>query len=107
MNIDQLKAFYKVVLTGGFTKAGRALHITQSAVSQQVQALEHSFGITLFDRSGKKVLLTGEGEILLSYAKRLFDLYEEIVTLFELQQTLTKGKISIASTSSFLGYRLS
>jgi DNA-binding transcriptional LysR family regulator len=98
MNIDQLKAFYKVAQTGSFTKAGRTLFITQSAVSQQVQALEHSLGITLFDRSGKKVLLTGEGEILLSHAKRLFDLYEEIVTLFGLQQTLRKGKISIAST---------
>ena len=98
MNIDQLRAFYTVARTGSFTQAAGKLYITQSAVSQQVQALEHSLGITLFDRSGKKVSLTGEGEILLSYAKRLFDLYGEIVSLFELQRTLKKGKISIAST---------
>lgn len=98
MNFDQLKAFYRVALTGGFTKAARALHLTQPAVSQQIQALEHSLGITLFDRSRKKVRLTTEGEILLSYAKRLFDLYEEISILFKHQQTLQKGKIIIGST---------
>jgi len=98
MNIEHLKAFYKVSQEGSFTKAARTLYITQSAVSQQVQALEHSLQIKLFDRSGKKILLTSQGESLLSYAKKLFGLYEEIESLFELQKTLEKGKIKIAST---------
>ena len=98
MNIDQLKSFYRVARTGSFTKAAGELHITQSAVSQQVQALEHSLGIKLFDRSRKKVFLTTEGETLSAYAKRLFDLYEEIENVFEFQQKLQKGKIKIAST---------
>ena len=98
MNLDKLKAFHKIALTSSFTKAARMLHLTQSAVSQQIQSLEDTFGISLFDRSNKKVRLTGEGETLLSYTERLFDLYDEIVTLFELQQTLQKGKITIGST---------
>ena len=98
MNIDQLKSFYRVAQTGSFTKAAGELHITQSAVSQQVQALEHSLGITLFDRSRKRVFLTTEGETLSSYARRLFDLYDEIETVFESQQELKKGKFKIAST---------
>jgi len=98
MNIDQLKSFYRVARTGSFTKAAGELHITQSAVSQQVQALEHSLGITLFDRSRKKIFLTSEGETLSTYARRLFDLYEEIESVFELQQKLQKGRIKIAST---------
>ena len=98
MNFDQLKTFFSVASVGSFTQAARTLHLTQPAVSQQIQALEHSLGITLFDRSRKKVRLTSEGEILQSYSKRLFDLYEEIATLFEYQQTLKRGKISIGST---------
>jgi len=107
MNIDQLKAFYRVARTGSFTKAAGELHITQSAVSQQVQALEHSLGITLFDRSRKKVFLTTEGETLSAYARRLFDLYEEIENVFSLQQKLQKGKIRIASTRVLGTYFLS
>lgn len=98
MNFDQLKAFYCVTLSGSFTQAAGMLHLSQPAVSQQIQALEHSLGITLFDRSRKKVRLTSEGEILKSYSKQLFDLYDEISTLFEHQQTLKRGKISIGST---------
>ena len=48
MNFDQLKTFFSVALAGSFTKAARTLHLTQPAVSQQIQALEHSLGITLF-----------------------------------------------------------
>ena len=98
MNFDQLRAFNSVASAGSFTQAARSLHLTQPAVSQQIQALEHSLGTILFDRSRKKVRLTREGEILQSYSKRLFDLYEEITTLFEYQQTLKRGKISIGST---------
>jgi len=98
MNIDQLKSFYRVARTGSFTKAAGELHISQSAVSQQIQALEHSLAIKLFDRSRKKVFLTTEGETLSAYAGRLFELYEEIENVFELQRKLRKGKIKIAST---------
>jgi len=99
MNIDQLKAFHKVAYTGSFTKAARELFLSQPAVSQQIQALESSLGITLFDRSGKKVRLTGEGEILLSYTNRIFHLYDEIELLFGQLQSLEKGKITIGATA--------
>ena len=99
MNIDQLKAFQKVALTGSFTKAASELFLTQPAVSQQIQTLESSLGTILFDRSGKKVNLTSEGAILLSYTERLFSLYEEIKTLFDHLQNLKKGKITIGSTA--------
>lgn len=99
MNIDQLKAFHKVAYTSSFTKAARELFLSQPAVSQQIQALESSLGITLFDRSGKKVRLTDEGEILLSYTNRLFHLYEEIELLFGQLRSLEKGKITLGATA--------
>ncbi|MBU2054604.1 MAG: LysR family transcriptional regulator [Proteobacteria bacterium] len=61
MNVDHLKAFQKVAATGSFTKAARELFLTQSAVSQQIRALENEIGGRLFDRSGKEIRLTGEG----------------------------------------------
>jgi DNA-binding transcriptional LysR family regulator len=99
MNLDQLKAFHQVAATGSFTKASRILFITQPAVSQQVQALESYFGITLFDRSGKKVMLTSEGEILLTYTANLFRHYNEIEELFGQMQKLKMGKITIGATA--------
>jgi len=61
MNVDQLKAFHKVAATGSFTKAAREFCLTQSAVSRQIRALEDEIGGRLFDRSGRRINLTGEG----------------------------------------------
>jgi len=99
MNVDQIKAFHKVAVLGSFTKAARELFLTQSAVSQQIGTLEAEIGGRLFDRSGKKIRLTGEGEVLLDYAEKLFDLHEEIETLFGSLRTLQKGKIALGATA--------
>jgi DNA-binding transcriptional LysR family regulator len=99
MNFDHLKTFHKVALTGSFTKAAKQIFLTQPAVSQQIQALESSLGSTLFDRSGKKIRLTGEGEILLSYTHRLFHIYEEIELLLGQLRGLEKGKITLGATA--------
>jgi len=98
MNFDQLKTFYMIAQTGGFTKASRSLYISQSAVSQQIQALEYSLGFKLFDRSTKKTSLTKEGENLFTYTKRLFELYDEITTLSNSHKSINKGKLAFAST---------
>ena len=99
MNVDQLKAFHKVAALGSFTKAARELFLTQSAVSQQIGALEAEIGGRLFDRSGKGIRLTGEGEVLLAYAEKLFELHEEIDAIFGSLRTLQKGKIAVGATA--------
>ena len=57
--------------TGGFTTAAREVFLSQSAVSHSVKALEQDVGCRLFDRIGKKVLLTQAGETLLVHAERV------------------------------------
>lgn len=99
MNIDQIKAFHKIVATGSFTEAARHLYLTQSAVSQQILALEDEVGVRLFDRSAKRIRMTAEGEALLVYAQRLLDLQDEIESLFGSLKTLQKGKISLGATA--------
>ncbi|MCP4746962.1 MAG: LysR family transcriptional regulator [Desulfobacteraceae bacterium] len=99
MNFDQLNAFHKVAEVGSFTVAARELFLTQPAISQQIQSLETHYGIILFDRSGKKVTLTAEGKLLLSYTDKLFSLLEQIEVLFGQLHGLQKGKIVIGATA--------
>ena len=71
IDVALLRAFVAVAESGGMTSAARALHRTQGAVSQQIARLERLFGVKLFDRRPGTVLLTGEGERLLTSAYRL------------------------------------
>src|SRR5947207_1990871 len=67
----QLRAFVTLARTGSFTLAARELFLSQSAVSHSVRALEGDVGCRLFDRMGKKVLLTQAGEQLLQHAQKI------------------------------------
>ncbi len=67
----QLRAFVILARTGSFTRAADDLHLTQSAVSHAMKALEQQAGCRLFDRTGKKATLTEAGELLLVHAERI------------------------------------
>ncbi len=106
MNFDHLQTFQAVAKTGSFTKAARSLFITQPAVSQQIQALEASVGVRLFDRTGKKIHLTIEGEMLLTKTSKIANELREIEILFEELSNLDKGKLNIGSSAIFGTYFL-
>jgi DNA-binding transcriptional LysR family regulator len=74
---DQLRAFVSVADSGGFTAAARLLNRTQSAVSMQIRRLEDATGSELFDRGGRRVRITRDGEAFLAYARRLILLNDE------------------------------
>src|SRR5215210_8674965 len=67
----QLRAFAALARTGSFTLAAKELFLSQSAVSHSMKALEQEVGCRLFDRMGKKVLLTEAGEQLLHHARKI------------------------------------
>ena len=67
----QLRAFATLARTASFTQAARELHLTQSAVSHSMKALEREVGCRLLDKLGKKVVLTQAGEQLLVHAERI------------------------------------
>jgi DNA-binding transcriptional LysR family regulator len=67
----QLRAFVSLSRTGSFTKTARELHLSQSAISHSIKALEHDLQCRLLDRLGKSVALTQAGEQLLSHAERI------------------------------------
>jgi DNA-binding transcriptional LysR family regulator len=79
-NIDMtaLRSFVAVADSGGVTKAAGFLNLTQSAVSMQLKRLEEALGLRLLDRSGRGVALTGAGEQLLGYGRRMLALNDEV-----------------------------
>jgi len=71
MTINQLNCFVAVARKKHFARAAESLDKTQPALTVHIQRLEADLGITLFDRTGKRVTLTPAAEILLPYAEKL------------------------------------
>lgn len=95
-NLDTtaLRSFVAVADSGGVTKAAGYLHLTQSAVSMQLKRLEESLNASLLDRSSRVIALTSSGEQLLSYARRILALNDEIygkLTATEFEGEVTLG----------------
>lgn len=78
LDVTVLRSFVAVANCGGVTRAAGFLNLTQSAVSMQLKRLEDLLGLELLDRSGRRIGLTGAGEQLLSYARRMVDLNDEV-----------------------------
>lgn len=77
MDLIELKIFKAVAEQGGVTRAAASLHRVQSNVTTRVKQLEQRLGAKLFHRQGRKLVLSSEGKVLLSYAERLLQLSSE------------------------------
>lgn len=73
MNLNQLKYFVAVAEHQSFTKAATQYYISQTAITQQVHALETKIGITLIDRTTRPISLTPGGQVFLNEAKAILD----------------------------------
>src|ERR1039458_8782628 len=73
----RLKVFRTVAEHLNFRKAAEHLFLTQPAITLQIKALEDDLGIRLFDRAGNRVVLTPQGSVLLTYAKKLATLVSQ------------------------------
>lgn len=78
--LSQLSYFCEVCRTGSVTRAAENLHITQPSVSAALRGLEMSYGVTLFHREKKQLILTREGEQLYEGAKKLLEQAESLDT---------------------------
>lgn len=95
-NLEWYRVFYKIAMTGSFSKAADELYITQPAVSYAVKRLENRLGSKLFFRTYKGVKLTHEGEVLFRYIEKAYHFIEagekEIASIHELHS----GKLLLA-----------
>jgi DNA-binding transcriptional LysR family regulator len=78
MNITNLKAFIETVQASSISKAADNLHLTQPAVSMQIQSLENSIGFQLLNRSNRGVQLTEYGKVFYSYAQSFLTLWDNL-----------------------------
>ncbi|MGB7647823.1 MAG: LysR family transcriptional regulator [Pseudomonas fluorescens] len=79
IDTDVLRTFVAIADQGGFTRAGELVNRTQSAVSMQMKRLEEDvLQRKLFERDGRQVRLTPEGQVLLGYARRILKLHSEV-----------------------------
>lgn len=102
----KLKVFCTVAETKSFSKASEIIHLTQPAVSLQIQAIEEAFETKLFDRSSNTVVLTPAGDILYKYAKEILGLYSSIEKDIGEITGLVKGSISLGASTTIANYLL-
>ncbi len=106
MDYDQLNSFLEVAKLQSFSLAAEKLFRTQPAISAQVRLLEQECGEKLFDRSGKKVLMTPAGEILHRYATQMLQLHREALqSVAELNRT-PRGKLYVGANEATCLYVL-
>lgn len=92
MELHHLRAFAAIVDAGGFARAAARLNLSQPALSRQIRALEARLDVALFDRLGRRVQLTSEGEDLLQRARRLLT---DAESLGERARTLKRGQTGV------------
>lgn len=106
MEDHKLKVFCTVAETKSFSKTSEIIHLTQPAVSLQIQALEELYETKLFDRSTGSITLTPAGEILYNYAKQILTLYAEAAKEISKITGLIKGCVKIGAGTTVGNYIL-
>jgi DNA-binding transcriptional LysR family regulator len=101
MNLNQLRIFYYAAKEKNLTKAAESLYVTQPAVTMQIKALEQALEVTLFKKRGKFLELTDAGNVLFTYAHRIFGIVEEMEHVLKGYAASTHGSLIIGTTRSF------
>ena len=100
MNFRKLKIFYETAKHLNMTRVAKEMYISQPSISQSINELENDLGVKLFDRIGKKLYLTHEGEVFLNYTRRILNLYDESVKVIKDFDSNKAGKIVIGASTT-------
>ena len=95
MDWDKLRVFQAAAEAGSFTHAGERLHLSQSAVSRQISSLEESLNVALFHRHARGLILTEQGEVLLSTTKDVFTKLSATEALISEGRERPKGNLNL------------
>ncbi|WP_241085819.1 LysR family transcriptional regulator [Candidatus Vondammii sp. HM_W22] len=96
----QLKVFEAVATHLSYTRAAKELFLSQPAVSMQIKQLEEIIGLPMFEKIGKKVLLTEAGRELHGYGRSIFGQMEDMEEVMESLKGLNRGRLDIAVAST-------
>lgn len=106
LNFHQLHIFHTVAEKGSFSMAAQALHMTQPAVTMQIQALEEYFGTRLFHRSTKKIEMTEAGRTLLPFARKSIDMIRETESAMSRFTQMLEGRLQLGASLTIGEYVL-
>src|SRR5213593_2729711 len=104
MDLRRIEIFAAAAAAGSFTVTGERLHLSQSAVSQQIRLLEEELGEALFVRSHRRVKLTYRGEQLLSAANELLTAWSRFQETANLEKGQLKGRIVVGTSAAAAAY---
>ncbi len=104
MDLIKLRTFCSIAKKGNFSAVAEDLFMSQSAVSQQIQALERRYGVTLFDRGSKRVTLTEPGRILYQKAQKMLELEDEINHELDDLRGLKGGELRVGASTTVGNY---
>lgn len=100
MHIENFKIFSDLVESESFSRAAKLNGVTQSAVSQQLRAMEKHFSVLIVDRSQKQFRLTREGQKLYDSAKEILHRYEKLLSELQEMKKVISGTIHISTIYS-------
>lgn len=106
MTLDQLRIFIAVAEREHVTQAASALNLTQSAVSAAIAALEQRHAVQLFDRVGRRILLTEAGRLFISEARSVLARAEQAERVLGDLAGLKRGKLKLAASQTVANYWL-
>ena len=101
MDWDKLRIFHAVADAGSLTHAGDALHLSQSAVSRQVRALEESLNTVLFHRHARGLILTEQGELLFDATRSMNKRIEAATARIRDSEEEVFGELRVTTTIGF------
>ena len=106
LTFQQLQTFCLVVEQRSFGRAAECLYMAQSSVSQQIAALEREYGVPLFNRVGKRCIVTPEGRVLYEAAKEIIALISSIPQRIKDTRSLANGQLRLGASSTVSTYLL-
>ncbi len=104
INLNQLRVFYHAARHQNFTRASEDLHITQPGVSAQARLFEDTCNLVLFKKKGRRVFLTDESKTLYEYARKIFEIEQELEVAIEELRELKRGVLRLGTTKAYARY---
>jgi len=101
LNYHHLRYFWTVARKGGVRKAAEELHVSQPSISAQLRLLEESLGQKLFRRSGRNLVLTETGQLVLNYADEIFSAGRELMNAVKQRPGKHPVRVNIGLTDAF------
>jgi DNA-binding transcriptional LysR family regulator len=101
MDWDKLRIFHAVADAGSLTHAGDVLHLSQSAVSRQIRALEESLSVTLFHRHARGLILTEQGELLFEATQAMVKRLDATAARIRDSEDEVFGELRVTTTMGF------